>query len=270
MIPIAVAVFLFVSIPTAFASTSQTPASTSGFSLSMVKVGGTSFSPLYQVVQSENWGGYAVTGATFTKAVGSWTQTTITCDSKLNGPQFSVFWVGIDGFNTNSVEQTGTAGYCNQGSSTPQYFAWTEFCCEQPIIQINNFAVHVGDKFIATINAPSSTKQSVTIKDLTTGQSYTANSPKGYSVSRGSAECIVETPYNGNYFLLAKYATMGWGKDNTGKSGCTANGKSFGSYGSGAYEIQCIGEYNGKVMTQPSALSSDGTSFTAKWKNYGP
>ena len=42
---------------------------------------------------------------TFTDVKGSWTQPTATCTNKT---AYSSFWVGLDGYNSNSVEQIGT------------------------------------------------------------------------------------------------------------------------------------------------------------------
>src|SRR5262249_15762449 len=62
--------------------------------------------------ESTNWSGYAVTGGTgaFTSISASWTEPTGTCTS---GQKFSSFWVGLDGFNSNSVEQTGSEVDCS-------------------------------------------------------------------------------------------------------------------------------------------------------------
>src|SRR5690242_2672875 len=61
---------------------------------------------------STNWSGYATfnSGTTFTDVQGSWTQPTATCSSKKK--TYSSFWVGIDGYNSGTVEQTGTSADC--------------------------------------------------------------------------------------------------------------------------------------------------------------
>jgi hypothetical protein len=186
----------------------------------------------------------------------------------------AAFWVGIDGFTSATVEQTGTLGQCLQGHTSPQYYAWYEYYPAQAIEVISGFKVHVGDKFVATINAPSDTAFSVTLKDVTTGASYTAKSPSGFTATRSSAECITEEPSgSGGFFYLAKFQTLGWGMDKTGIStgGCEANGNSFGSFGSNAYKLaSCNYSSCSTIMAQPSALSSDGTSFTVTWKSAGP
>jgi hypothetical protein len=74
-------------------------------------------------VESENWSGYAVTGSDFTSAEGSWEVTAVNCSKTPNA--YAAMWVGIDGYSSSTVEQTGTLAYCN--GSTPVYYAWYEF-----------------------------------------------------------------------------------------------------------------------------------------------
>src|SRR5437773_12177051 len=57
---------------------------------------------------SLNWSGYSAfaSGTTFTDVKASWVAPSVSCPSGKG--QYSSFWVGIDGYNSNSVEQTGT------------------------------------------------------------------------------------------------------------------------------------------------------------------
>ena len=73
---------------------------------------------------STNWSGYAVTGASksVTFVGGTWTVPAVQSCTSTN--TYSSFWVGIDGFNSNSVEQLGTDSDCSSGSAT--YYAWRE------------------------------------------------------------------------------------------------------------------------------------------------
>src|SRR6266542_694566 len=67
-------------------------------------------------VGSLNWSGYAVTGApgSVTDAKGSWVVPSIqgNCGST---NAYASFWVGIDGFSSNTVEQVGTDSDCQNG-----------------------------------------------------------------------------------------------------------------------------------------------------------
>src|ERR1700758_2409666 len=74
-------------------------------------------------VESENWSGYAVTGSAFTSAHGSWTVPAVNCSQTPN--TYSSFWVGIDGYSSSTVEQTGTDSDCS--GSSARYDAWSGF-----------------------------------------------------------------------------------------------------------------------------------------------
>jgi hypothetical protein len=65
---------------------------------------------------SYNWDGYVVTGTNFTSATGSWNVPATTCSNSPNSAAF--FWVGIDGWTSTTVEQTGTAVICNKTTAT--------------------------------------------------------------------------------------------------------------------------------------------------------
>ena len=75
----------------------------------------------HDTVTSSNWSGYAVQSASqFTDAKGSWVQPAATCST--NSAQYSSFWVGIDGYSSDSVEQLGTDSDCD-GRNRPSYYA---------------------------------------------------------------------------------------------------------------------------------------------------
>jgi hypothetical protein len=70
---------------------------------------------------SLNWAGYASIDSTFGDVKGSWTQPAATCNGKST---YSSFWVGLDGYSSNTVEQLGTEADCSKGK--PVYYAWWE------------------------------------------------------------------------------------------------------------------------------------------------
>ena len=136
--------------------------------------------------QSTNWSGYAVTGpsGSVNDAKGSWTVPAIqgSCPST---NQYSSFWVGIDGFSSGTVEQTGTDSDCQNGA--PTYYAWYEFY-PHPAFLINGLTITPGDHITAeaSFNGRSFT---VTITDTTTSKSF-STSAKVHSAQRSSAECL--------------------------------------------------------------------------------
>src|SRR5207237_2764707 len=121
--------------------------------------------------QSTNWSGYAVTGASgsVSDAKGSWTVPAIqgTCPST---NQYSSFWVGIDGFSSGTVEQTGTDSDCQNG--VPTYYAWFEFF-PHPLFLINGLTITPGDHMTAEANFNG--RFTVTITDTTTGVSFSTS-----------------------------------------------------------------------------------------------
>ena len=75
---------------------------------------------------SSNWAGYA-SKSPFSSVSASWVQPAVKCTSKTS---YASFWVGLDGYSSNTVEQTGTLAYCNGGKAT--YYAWVEFYPRAP------------------------------------------------------------------------------------------------------------------------------------------
>ena len=206
--------------------------------------------------RSLNWSGYAVgaSSGSVTVASGSWIQPSVTCSG---GASYASFWVGIDGFNSNTVEQSGTLGQCSGGVA--YYSAWYEFY-PAASVTISSITVHPGDSFSSTISY-SSGQFSLTITDVTTGQSFTKTGTVS-GAQRSSAECIAERPsIGGSITKLARFGTVNFSQCNA-----TINGVSgaFGSF-SGVQSIDMVGR-SGKLLAQTSALGGDKASFTVTWK----
>jgi hypothetical protein len=220
---------------------------------------------------STNWSGYAVTGASgsVSDAKGSWTVAAIqgTCPST---NQYSSFWVGIDGFNSGTVEQTGTDSDCQNGA--PTYYAWFEFF-PHPSFLINGLTISPGDHMTAEASF-SGRAFVVTITDTTTGLSF-STSAKVRGAQRSSAEWIAEAPSSsGGILPLADFGTVSYGTDNTGIAMtcyATISGTTgvIGAFGSSVQQITMVSS-SGATKAQPSALSSDGTSFSVTWRSSGP
>lgn len=211
--------------------------------------------------QSTNWSGYAVTGSGFTKAVGSWIVPAGSCTS---GNQYASFWVGIDGYNSNTVEQLGTETDCVGHTAT--YHAWYEFCCIEPEITIPSLPVAPGDVIAASVTYTGS-GFTLAIKDVTTGKAYSKSGNIG-GARRTSAEWIAEAPSSGGVLPLADFGTSVFGKDSTGiaSSNMASIGSKTGPIGKfpNFFQITMVnGSGNPKAV--PSILSSDLTSFSDTW-----
>ena len=218
---------------------------------------------------SSNWSGYAVTGANglVSDVKGSWVVPAIlgNCSST---NQYASFWVGIDGYDSSTVEQIGTDSDCQNGSAV--YYAWYEF---YPHFSYNvPITIHAGDVISAEVSYGAAGKFTVSITDeSTTPKQSWSTSQKMPNAKRSSAEWIIEAPSSGGILPLADFGTVDFGFDYTGVSPtCWATVEGVpGAVGSFAsfVEITMVAS-NGAHMFQPS-LSTDGTSFSDAWEYSG-
>ena len=215
---------------------------------------------------STNWAGYAVTGPTdsVTHVAGSWVE------PKVKGPcsgtdTYASFWVGIDGYSSTTVEQIGTDSDCSAGS--PQYYAWYEF---YPANSVNiAMTIHPGNKISASV-AFSGGTFTLKISDDTLGTTFTKTG-KVASAQRDSAEWIVETPEicspSCRLAQLTDFGTIHWTSDVATVSGVAG---AIGNF-SAVHKIILVKSSNHSVhLASTSALSSNLSDFTVKWKNAGP
>ena len=212
---------------------------------------------------SYNWDGYVVTGTDFTSAKGSWTVPASTCSKTPNSLAF--IWVGIDGWTDDTVEQAGTAGFCNK--TTPSYYAWYEFY-PAASVAISTVPVKPGDKMSAQISYKNS-EFTIEITDETTGKSFSITKAVS-GADRSSAEWIAEAPTVVTGIVnLADFTKISFGDDYTGITGTndatdSAHSGPISAFGSSVLKVTQIDWLNYTEAT-PSALSSDGTSFTSTW-----
>ena len=224
---------------------------------------------------SSNWSGYAVIGApgAYRSVSSSWTQPLLNC-AGATVPTYSAYWVGLDGFGTQTVEQIGTEGNCDNGQGS--YYAWYEMYPNNPYEVSIGLAINPGDKISAAVNyTPASTTKVIqnhgrsrSTKTVTTPASYTlsindATTRKSFATSlsptvtyaRSSAEVIAEAPYSGGILPLANYGT-------TSFSAAKVNGLPLGSQSN----LQDIIMQNPAGMTStPSAFDATNENFNVMW-----
>jgi len=200
--------------------------------------------------QSTNWSGYAGTTGTYTSVSASWTEPTGTCS---RGDQYSSFWVGLDGYNSSSVEQTGSEVDCI--GRTAEYYAWYEMYPNASVTYSNT--VRPGDHFNASVTYQGNNSFSLFIADTTQGWSHnTVKSLAG--APRSSAEVIIEAPcctFSGGILPLADFGTASF-------TNSDANGSAIGNAG-GVTQIVMV-DNSGRDKDSISALSG-GTSFSGTW-----
>jgi len=203
--------------------------------------------------ESTNWSGYAVTGANgaFKSVSASWTQPTATCSGRTD--KYAAFWVGLDGYSSDSVEQTGSDSDCD--GSSPDYYGWYEMYPADPVYYTNT--VKPGDAMSASVTFSGTDTYTLVLKDSTRGWTETKSiNESGFD--RSSAEVITEAPCctdSGGILPLTDFGTVNY-------TGSTANGTAIGS-GSGLEEMY-IGDTDGRAEDSTTALSG-GTAFGNTW-----
>lgn len=200
--------------------------------------------------ESTNWSGYAATTGTYTSVSASWTQPAGKCS---RGDQYAAFWVGLDGYSSSSVEQTGSEVDCV--GRTAQYYAWYEMY-PGPSENYSN-TVRAGDHFNASVTYEGNNEFRLYIADTTQGWSHTTVASLA-GAARSSAEVIVEAPCctaGGGILPLADFGTVSI-------TGSMANGAALGKAG-GVTEITMI-DNQGRHKDSVSSLSG-GENFTATW-----
>jgi hypothetical protein len=205
----------------------------------------------FTTAESTNWSGYAVTGANgaFTSVSASWTEPTATCTSRRSA-QYASFWVGLDGYSSDSVEQTGTDSDCS--GRTGEYYGWYEMYPAYPVNFSNT--VRPGDAMNASVTFSGTETYTLVLHDATQG--WTQTIVKNQSgLDRSSAEVITEAPSSSSGVLpLADFGTVSY-------STSSANGSSLG--GQNPVEIIMI-DNSGQDKDSTSSISSGG-AFSNTW-----
>jgi hypothetical protein len=202
--------------------------------------------------ESTNWSGYAVTGAngTYTSVTASWTEPTATCSKRQD--QYAAFWIGLDGYSSDSVEQTGTDSDCD--GKTPDYYGWYEMYPADPVYYTNT--VKPGDSFTSSVTFSGTETYTLVLTDKTQGWTQTQSiNESGFD--RSSAEVITEAPcctHCGGILPLADFGTVTYGSS-------TANGTSLASQS--PTSIVMI-DNSGADKDSTSAINSSG-GFSNTW-----
>jgi hypothetical protein len=202
--------------------------------------------------ESSNWSGYADTNGTFTKVSASWTQPTGTCS---RGDQYSAFWVGIDGYSSDTVEQTGSEVDCI--GRTAQYYAWYEMY-PGPSENYSN-TVEPGDHFNASVTYDGGENFTLTISDTTQGWTESTEQSLGETPDLSSAEVITEAPCctdSGGILNLTDFGTVSY-------TSATANGEAIGTSSLDPEQIY-IADSEGRAEDSTSSLTS-GEDFSNTW-----
>ncbi|HXA73738.1 MAG TPA: G1 family glutamic endopeptidase [Acidimicrobiales bacterium] len=237
-------------------------------------------------VQSQNWSGYADNQDTYDSVAASWTQPAVNCSAgggvgggvlngllggnglgNLLGPGSSAasFWVGLDGYASNSVEQLGADSDCN--GKTPMYYAWWEMFPNPSQVLSSAYPVHPGDQMTAWVASNGSgTTFYLALKDTTAGWFFgtTQNASPGFG--RSSAEVVAEAPSSCNILFCSEVPLSDFGQVGFGNADLIDNSGNNGSLA--AFNANAITMAVGnRTLAVPSNLSADGRSFSVSWQN---
>ncbi len=209
-------------------------------------------------VESSNWSGYAVTGSNgaYSSVSASWTQPTATCSGGRHGrggsDTYAAFWVGLDGYSSDSVEQTGTLIECV--GSTAEYAGWYEMYPAALTTYSNT--LRPGDAMTASVTFSGTETYTLVLKDATQGWTKTTVVNET-GLDRSSAEVITEAPCctgSGGILPLADFGTVSY-------SGSGDNGSSMGTQS--PTEIIMV-DGSGNQEDSTSSISSSG-AFSNTW-----
>jgi Peptidase A4 family len=218
-------------------------------------------------IDSYNWSGFAVTGSGFTNAKGSWIVPGVNCGKTPNS--YVAEWVGLDGYTSTTVEQTGTITVCS--GKTAVYYAWYEFYPAEAIQVITGLAVSAGQK-ISTEVLYNGTEFTLKITNESTGKSF-SKSGKVSGAKRNSAEWIVEAPETVTGIApLGDFGIASFGDDYTAiadtnwATDSSVTGP-ISDFGKDVESITMVNQSSGAKEAVPSALTTDGSSFKVAWKS---
>lgn len=133
--------------------------------------------------QTVTWVGYAASGSSgsFTSISSSWVVPTVNCSNSSTG---FAQWVGLDGYGSQTVEQTGTWVDC----SSNRYSAWFEMYPAAAVFY--NDLVSAGDNMTASVVDNKTGTYTLKISDSTRGWHESVNR-NGYEQD-ASAEAVIE------------------------------------------------------------------------------
>jgi Peptidase A4 family len=213
---------------------------------------------------SSNWSGYAVEtnlkapqNNAVTIVSAQWVVPTVTC---LPTSSYSAMWIGMDGYSDNTVEQTGTSQDCQRG--IPQYYAWYEMYPHA--MYRSNLLVSPGNSMSASVQYAGTNKFTLKLTNLTTGNIFTTTQ-RLFGAQRQSAEWVVEAP--SSYFGVLPLSNFGTATFTNAST--TINGRTGAIAGvsSNWQNDKIIMKSGITVKATPSALSTDGASFSDTWSH---
>lgn len=209
-------------------------------------------------VETNNWSGYADDnsgGNTYSEVAGSWTEPAVSCTSA-SDTELAAFWVGLDGYNTDSVEQDGTLAECYDGAV--YYFTWWEMYPSNAI-QVVGESLNPGDSIYAQVVDEGGGSYALTVADYSNSADSFSTTQTCSDCADASAEWIAEAPTGGSgIYPLPDYST--WTV-----SGATVTSGGEGVISSFPDDAITMVDTSGNAESTPSGLNGTGDGFTTYW-----
>jgi hypothetical protein len=209
-----------------------------------------------KVSTSTNWSGYAVTGGTYTYVHGSWTVPAATCAAGEDSQ--SSTWVGIDGWGSNTVEQTGSTTGCIFGVA--EYIPWIEMYPAWPVPL--NETMSPGDSMTGSVTASGGgTSYLLVLTDSTKGWTYRTTETASPADEDMSAEWITERPSCPVFCNdLTDFGSVTFRDAIAAGNGKKGPISSFPGY-------KAVDMNNGTLEASVGSLSKNGEGFTDRWRH---
>ncbi|HEX3511094.1 MAG TPA: G1 family glutamic endopeptidase [Solirubrobacteraceae bacterium] len=221
-------------------------------------------------VDSSNWSGYfASSPQAFTAVQGEWVQPSVVCPKPL---AWTVFWVGLDGWRDNTVEQAGTSALCPENpTEPPRYFTWWEMYPTNSI-QVAPLAVAPGQGVRASVTyIPSTGLYTMTVLNKVTHRHFTqtATCAAGLDCQRSTAEWIAERPTllsTGQPTALADWGALSYAADKAGNTTrLTSTGKEIAVLKAASTFSETPVDMVGNTGLLASAGALTRNAFTDTW-----
>jgi len=208
-------------------------------------------------VESTNWSGYADTGSNFSTVAGTWSEPGASCSRSTT--TYAAFWVGIDGYSSDTVEQDGTLIECYRRIAY-QYSWWEMYPTND--IQVVGESVAAGDSISASV-VRSGDSYTLSVTDSTHSANSFTTTQACSSCSNSSAEWIAEAPCctnSGGILPLADFGT--W----TESGATVTEGSTSGAISTFTDDEITMVDNSGLVKAQPGTLNSSGNGFSDTWE----
>jgi hypothetical protein len=219
-------------------------------------------------IQAYNWAGYIATAKSGTTNVtsvsGTFTVPALTPSDSVSGTV--AIWVGIDGYDSTTLQQIGVVCEWNATTQTQVNYAYFSMYPVKPVL-IVAIPVDTGDSISAAVFYEGKSEYRLTLKNNTKG--IAVKIPTAYTTvlhtEHSSAQWVVEQMHNDTSFSNLSLARLA-------DFGVVSFTKCMATIGPKSTKVQSIDEFDsvpvtlvstvGATVAHPTALAPDGQSFT--------